>query len=74
MDVMVPPGSQGTVYFPGTNPGAISEIGQGRATPAAAASGVSFIGVGDGRVVYRVGSGTYRFVSGTSQGCNTPHM
>lgn len=61
LDVTVPPNSTGLVYFPGTDPRLIAETGQGRTAPADAAEGVELVGVKGDRVVYRVGSGTYKF-------------
>ena len=61
LDVTVPPNSTGLVYFPGTDPRLVAETGQGWSTPADTAAGVHLMGVQGDRVVYRVGSGSYRF-------------
>jgi alpha-L-rhamnosidase len=61
LDVTVPPGSTGLVYFPGTDPRRIAETGQRWAAPADTAQGVALVGVQGDRVIYRVGSGTYKF-------------
>lgn len=61
LDVTVPPNSTGLVYFPGTDPQHIAETGQGWAAQASTADGVELVGVQGDRVVYRVGSGTYKF-------------
>ncbi len=59
-DVTVPPDATGLVHVPGSDPSQIGEVGSGQSV-AANAPGVSLVGVQDDAVVYRVGSGAYRF-------------
>jgi len=62
LDVLIPAGTTALVNVPADDPAVVSELWTGhRATPAESAVGVSFVGAGDGRSVYRVGSGSYRF-------------
>jgi hypothetical protein len=64
VDVTVPAGATGKVHVPATDPAAVAEDGSGRLVLAEHATGVRLIGRQDGRVVYRVGSGSYRFRTG----------
>ena len=59
LEVTVPPNATGLVHFPGNDPAAITENGQRADT----ADSVTLLRVAEGRVVYRVGSGQYRFHS-----------
>lgn len=61
VDVTVPPNATGVVRVPTDDPDEVAEVGRGVARPAERAPGVQLEGVRDGRVVYRIGSGTYRF-------------
>jgi alpha-L-rhamnosidase len=71
LDVTVPANATGTVAYPGTDPTGISEIGTGTTyQPANSAPGVTLVGVQDGRIVYRVGSGTYQFRCGSQPTVN----
>lgn len=69
LDVVVPVGATGTVYFPGSDASQISEVGQGPRRPAAKAAGVILLRQEGDRVVFRVGSGSYRFVTGRPTAC-----
>ena len=60
----MPANTTALVSVPGTDPGKVGELGSGRALLAKNAPGVSLVGVQDGAVVFRVGSGDYRFVVG----------
>ena len=64
MDVTIPPNVTALVSVPGTDPNKVGELGSGRALLAKNAPGVSLVGVEQGAVVFRVGSGDYRFVVG----------
>jgi alpha-L-rhamnosidase len=66
LDVTVPANSTGLVYVPADGPDAVAEIGQGVRVPAQSAEGVRLAGSEDGAVVYRVGSGRYRFRVGAA--------
>ena len=61
LEVVVPPTARGRVHVPATRPQAVSEGSQENEGRAERAPGVRLIGVRDGRVVYEVGSGRYRF-------------
>jgi alpha-L-rhamnosidase len=61
LEVTVPPSATGRVYVPAPGPQAVTEDGSGRALPAGRAPVVRLVGVEGDRVVYEVGSGTYRF-------------
>jgi len=52
LEVVVPPGATGIVHVPATEPGAVT----------AETDDVRLLGASGGRVLYRVGSGSYRFV------------
>jgi alpha-L-rhamnosidase len=60
LDVTVPPTATGRVHVPASSAAAVAEIGGGRMA-ADRADGVRLVGTDGGRVVYEVGSGTYRF-------------
>ena len=64
MDVTIPANTTALVSVPGTDPTKVGELGSGRALLAKNAPGVSLVGVEEGAVVFRVGSGDYRFVVG----------
>ncbi len=64
MDVTIPVNTTALVSVPGTDPNKVGELGSGRALVAKNAPGVSLVGVQEGAVVFRVGSGDYRFVVG----------
>lgn len=58
LDICIPPNSSASIHLPASDPAVIHESGQ----PLASAEGVQVQGVEQGRVVCRVGAGTYRFV------------
>jgi alpha-L-rhamnosidase len=60
LDIVVPPGSKGLVHVPAEGPSEVSEVGLDRVR-GERAEGVRLTGTENGRVVYRVESGTYRF-------------
>ncbi|AXQ30579.1 alpha-L-rhamnosidase [Solimonas sp. K1W22B-7] len=68
LDVALPANTTGLVYIPGSDPSAVAETGQGTHRPAQAAEGVRYLGTEGDRLVYRVGSGSYRFRSGKAAG------
>ena len=57
LDVTIPANTAATVYVPATDPAVITESSR----PAAEASGLQLVRREKNAVVYRVGSGTYRF-------------
>jgi alpha-L-rhamnosidase len=62
LEVRIPAGATALVHVPAADPAVVSESGgTGVSTPAESSVGVSRVGAGDGRIVYRVGSGSYRF-------------
>jgi alpha-L-rhamnosidase len=61
LDVTVPPNATGVVYVPASSAASVSEIGGGSAILAERARGVRLVRAERGRVVYDVGSGSYRF-------------
>jgi alpha-L-rhamnosidase len=61
LEVAVPAGATGRVLVPASDPASVVETAGGGRVPAARAASVSLLGVEDGRVVYEVGSGRYRF-------------
>jgi alpha-L-rhamnosidase len=61
LDVTVPPTATGRVLVPATSAAAVTETGSGTALPAERAPGVSLGGTEGDRVLFEVGSGTYRF-------------
>ena len=61
LDVTVPPNATGRVYVPAPDPRAVTEVGEGKTLAAERAESVKLVGTEDGRVVYEVGSGSYRF-------------
>jgi alpha-L-rhamnosidase len=63
LDVTVPPNATGVVYVPAASAAAVTEVGSGRALPAASAPSVRLVRAAAerGRVVYEVGSGHYQF-------------
>ncbi len=63
LDLRVPANVIARVHVPALSPDHVSEQGLVRAQPAQLASGVRLIGMEDDRVVYEVGSGSYRFVA-----------
>ena len=58
-NVIVPPNTTATVFVPTTDAGSVKEHG----LPAAKAAGVKFLRTEDGRAIYQVGAGFYRFES-----------
>jgi len=62
--VTIPANTTALVSVPGTDPNQVGELGSGRALLAKHAPGVSLVGAEGGAVVFRVGSGDYRFVVG----------
>jgi len=68
LDATVPPNATGVVYVPAKSAAMVREVGGATSIVASRAESVRLIGVRDGRVVYEVGSGTYRFrVAGSAQ-------
>ncbi len=61
LDVTVPPNATGTVHVPATGADLVMEVGGGRATLARRAVGVRLLSVAGGRVLFEVGSGSYKF-------------
>jgi len=61
IEVVVPPGAEGRVLVPAPRPDAVTETLGDAAVTAGRAPAVRLAGVEDGRVVYEVGSGRYRF-------------
>jgi alpha-L-rhamnosidase len=59
LTVTVPTNTSATVYVPAADSASVKEGGK----PAADAEGVSFLRVEDGRSLFEVGSGTYRFTA-----------
>lgn len=59
LSVTIPPNTAATVYVPTSDPGKVTESGK----PAASAQGVRHLKNEDGRAVYEVGSGQYRFAA-----------
>ena len=59
LDVTVPPNATAEVHVPASGPALVRESGR----PADPAEAVRFQGMADGRAVYAVGSGEYRFRS-----------
>ena len=59
LDVTIPPNTSATVILPADDPDLVTESGQ----PASQADGVTLLRADRHVVVYRVGSGTYQFVS-----------
>jgi alpha-L-rhamnosidase len=57
--VTIPPNTTATVYVPAREAAAVTESGR----PASAALGVQYLRMTEAAAVYRVDSGTYRFVS-----------
>lgn len=70
VDVVVPPGATAQVHVPAADEGRVQETGQGIRVPASKAPGVVFVEQKDGRAVFRVASGAYRFVIGDPPGCS----
>jgi len=62
LDVTVPVGATATISIPAASGLAVTESGR----PAAEAPGVTFVRDVDGRAVFSVGSGTYRFHASTA--------
>jgi alpha-L-rhamnosidase len=63
LSVLLPPGATGVVHVPAARPDDVSEdTGDGVLRPALDAPGVTLLRSEAGRVVLRVGSGSYRFV------------
>jgi alpha-L-rhamnosidase len=60
LDVIIPTNSTARIYVPATNAAVVREIGSGDVV-AERADGVKLVGVEGDRVVYEVGSGSYRF-------------
>jgi alpha-L-rhamnosidase len=58
-DIRVPPSTTATVYLPTTDADSVKESG----LPAAKAPGVKLLRIEDGRAVYEVDAGSYRFKS-----------
>ncbi len=59
LEVTVPANATATVHVPAGGPEAVTEGGR----PAGRAEGVTFLKAAKGAAIYRVGAGTYRFVS-----------
>lgn len=63
LEVSIPPNSSATIHLPTTNASGVLEGGH----PVQAAERVSFHGVEQGRAVYIIGAGLYRFESDISE-------
>lgn len=61
LEVTVPAGSNGVVHMPASSAAVVRETGTGKSLPADKAPGVRLVGQQGDRVVYKVGSGTYKF-------------
>jgi alpha-L-rhamnosidase len=61
LEVTVPAGSDGVVHVPADSAALVRETGTGTSLPADTSPGVHLIGQQGDRVVYRVGSGIYKF-------------
>ena len=62
LDLTVPAGATALAHVPASDPATVSEDGGGSSVrPAEDADGVERVGVLPGRILYRVGSGAYRF-------------
>ncbi len=59
LDLTIPANTTATVYIPARDADSITEGGK----PASKAEAVRFLRIGDGRAVFAVGSGRYRFIS-----------
>lgn len=59
LDLTIPANTTATVYIPARDADSITEGGK----PASKAEAVRFLRIGDGRAVFAVGSGRYRFMS-----------
>ncbi len=59
LSVSIPPNTTAEIHVPTTNATAITESG----TPAASATGVTYVGVSNNAAIYNVGSGNYTFSS-----------
>jgi len=59
LDLTIPANTTATVYIPAKDADSITEGGK----PASKAEAVRFLRIGDGRAVFAVGSGRYRFMS-----------
>jgi hypothetical protein len=57
----VPANATARVHVPAGAAGVVREGAAGQEVPADRAEGVRLVGAADGRVVYEVGSGRYRF-------------
>ncbi len=64
LQVQVPANATAIVQVPAAAANLVSETGSGKSLPAATAPGVSLVGQKGDRAVFRVVSGTYRFVVG----------
>jgi alpha-L-rhamnosidase len=60
-EVVVPANATARVHVPAGAAGVVREGAAGQEVPADRAEGVRLVGAADGRVVYEVGSGRYRF-------------
>jgi alpha-L-rhamnosidase len=60
LDVTIPANATARIYVPAASSASVHEIGEGD-VEAGRADGVAFVGVEGDRVVYDVGSGSYRF-------------
>jgi hypothetical protein len=60
LDVTIPANATARIYVPAASSASVHEIGKGD-VEAGRADGVAFVGVEGDRVVYDVGSGSYRF-------------
>jgi len=68
IDVFVPVNTDAKLALPTDAPNTVTESGK----PANQAAGVSLIGIEDGRAVYAVGSGSYRFTCTAKPRKNAP--
>jgi alpha-L-rhamnosidase len=58
-EITVPPGSTATIHVPTTDAASVRENGQ----PATTSPGVKFLRHTDGRALYKIPSGHYRFTA-----------
>ena len=67
-DVTVPANAKALIHIPASSDTKVTEGG----VPAARAAGVKFLGVRDGRAVFAVGSGVYRFAAALRSMIDSP--
>lgn len=64
LHVEIPANAEAVIHVPASSAEQVTETGSGQSLPAANAPGVTLLGQQSGRVLYRVGSGSYGFVVG----------